>query len=123
MLFFTCVFFLALIVGTDILYPLQKSWKTADRLWSAATCRRFYGRQQVADQRCRLEGAGLQHLPQKSGQALNSPRTQVRLFLVQVRANKQPTVGGNMLPPMESDNVLAHSKAVAIFLQKYTERG
>jgi hypothetical protein len=31
----------------------------------------------------------------KSGQALNPPRTPVRLFLVQVRANKQPTIGGN----------------------------
>jgi hypothetical protein len=57
--------------------------------------------------------------PKKSGQALNPPHTQVRLFLVQVRANKKPTVGGNMLPPMESDNVLSHSKAVAFFVQKY----
>jgi hypothetical protein len=44
------------------------------------------------------------------------------LFLVQVRANKRPTVGGNMLPPMESDNVLSHSKAVAFFCAEVFSR-
>jgi hypothetical protein len=61
--------------------------------------------------------------PQKSGQALNRPRTQIRLFLVQGRANKQRTIGGNLLPPMESDNVLSHSKAIALFLYPFISPG